>query len=145
EDGQDFDVPVIVVFDGLPVAQGLRFMQRVGRSVEHHMEAVRDGANAEERAAQKRGKVPQGAGARRQALEVGFVDTRCNPRFIRCARRVRTRYQVVSADLDDALVLLQLLRKDVAEYAALLQLIVLAGGTQLVKHAARNKGSGDDL
>src|SRR5258706_16425319 len=41
----DLDVPVVVVVDGLPITQGLRGMQAVGRRVQHKMETFRDRAN----------------------------------------------------------------------------------------------------
>jgi hypothetical protein len=61
DDGQNFDVPVIVVVDGLPISQALRAVQAVGRSVEDEVELLSDGANALQGAAKDRAQVPHAA------------------------------------------------------------------------------------
>src|SRR5258707_6528878 len=51
EDRHDFDMPVVVVVDGLPITQGLRGMQAVGRRVQHKMGTFRDRPNPLQRSA----------------------------------------------------------------------------------------------
>ena len=45
EDGQYLDVPVVVVLNRLPKSQRLRTVHSVGRSMQHHVEAVGDRAD----------------------------------------------------------------------------------------------------
>src|SRR5664279_2652453 len=109
------------------------------------MEAVGDGTNAIERATKQGSEITKCARAGGKAFKVGIVNTRGNPRLVRAARRVRARHHVVAAQLDDPLVLLALLVKDIAEDATLFYAIVLAGRAQLIKHAARHECRGHDF
>src|ERR1700730_12760826 len=70
ENRHDFDMPVVVVVDGLPIAERCRGVQAVGRGVQHQMEPFRDRANPLQGAAQKRGKIsPQSRFRQASALE----------------------------------------------------------------------------
>src|SRR4051794_26337931 len=109
------------------------------------MEAVGNGANAEERAPQQGGKVAHGAGLHSGTLEVRVVGAWGNPDLVGHARRVGTARHVFTANLNDALLLLLLLAQDVAEDATLLYAIVFARGAQLIQNSPRHEGCGDDL
>src|SRR5271155_9435 len=53
EDRHDLNVPVVVVVNSLPIAEGFRGMQAVGRGMQHEVKTLCDGANALQGAAQK--------------------------------------------------------------------------------------------
>src|SRR3954452_2216020 len=56
--GQYFDMPVVVIVDGLPVPKALGAVQAVGRSVKDEVELLCNSANALQGTAQERAKVP---------------------------------------------------------------------------------------
>src|SRR5205823_7874553 len=119
--GKDLDMPVIVLVDGLPVAEILRRMAAAGRRVQHQVKVFGDGANALQGAAQQGCQIDAQAGLIEACtLEGRFVISRQDPGLIRNAGRVRPQSQVISATLDYTLSLTLLLLNDVAENAALL-------------------------
>src|SRR5262245_56056645 len=61
------------------------------------------------------------------------------PDFVGHARGKRADRQIAWRDVDDAYTLTLLLMLDVAEDAALLELVVILAGAQFVKHAARDE------
>src|SRR5208283_5280265 len=81
----------------------------------------------------------------RHALEIGLVAARSDPGFIRHTRRIGATGNVVATHLDDSKLLILFLLQDVAEDAALLYLVVLPRGPQLVQHAPRHKRRSHNL
>jgi len=57
EHWQDFDVPVVIVVDGLPIPQGFRRVLAVGRGVQHKVKLFGEGAHTLQGAAQKGGEI----------------------------------------------------------------------------------------
>src|SRR5450755_4631187 len=64
---------------------------------------------------------------------------RHDPGFVRHARSKWAKGRVVTANFEDAQVLLFLLRQDVTENAALFAFEILASGAKFVEHATRHK------
>src|ERR1700679_2120059 len=121
-------------------------MHAVRRSVQYEMEILGDGSHPLQSAAKQRGEVCEHCSASESgALERGFVGARKNPGFVRNARSVGTKSNVVAAGFEHAQGLPLLLAEDVAEPAALFGDEVFASSAQFVKYAARNKQSCRDL
>src|SRR5579872_1130479 len=70
------------------------------------------------------------------AFERGLVCAGEDPCFIGHARCIGTRCDVITAHLDDALLLMNILCQDVAKYAAFFLNEVFAGGPQFIQYAA---------
>ena len=137
---------MVVLVNGLPVAQNLGAVGAVGRGVQHQMKVLGDGANADEGAAQQGCKVEQdGAAAEGEALKRGLVAAGQDPGLVGDAGSVGAKRGVVAAHFDHAHALAFLLRQDVAEHAALLLHEVVAPGAQFVEHAAGDEGGGGQL
>src|SRR5579863_670082 len=62
DDGEYFDVPVVVVVDGLPITEILGRMKTAGRSVKYEVKFFGYGTNALQRSAQEGGEVSAQAG-----------------------------------------------------------------------------------
>src|SRR4029077_6926320 len=73
------------------------------------------------------------------------MGARENPGFIRNARRIRTKGNVISTSFHDAHGLTFLLVQNVAENAPLLAEEIFTAGTQLIEHAARYEHSRREL
>src|SRR4029077_20788943 len=121
EHWQNLDVPVVVLVDRLPVAEGLRGMQAAGRGVQVEVEFFRDSAHPLKRSPQKSAEVdPQPWFVQACALEGGFVVARQNPCLIRDSGRIGTERYIIAAGFDHAESLSLLLLNDIAEHAAFL-------------------------
>ena len=78
-------------------------MNAAGRSVQHEVEILGDGAHPLQSAAKQGGEVGQrGSASQDRALERGFVGAGHNPGFIRDAGRIGAESDVVAAGLDHA-------------------------------------------
>src|SRR6202021_2692660 len=121
-------------------------MHAVRRIVQYEMEILGDGSHSLKSGAKQRGEVCEHCSASESgALERGFVGARKNPGFVRNARSVGTKSNVVAASFEHAQGLPLLLAEDVAEHAALFGHEVFASSAQFVKYAAGNKQSRRDL
>src|SRR5580704_18642879 len=128
-------MPVIVLVDGLPVAQVSRPVQAVGRGVQHKVKFFGDGAYALQGSSKQGAEIahrPRSIQA--EAFESGLVSARHDPALARHTRRVRAHGDEVTAEFDHAEILLHFLRNNVTENATLLALKVFAGGAQFVEH-----------
>ena len=104
-------------------------MQAVGRSVQHEMETLREGAHPLQGATQQCSKIhPQTRPRQPRTLERRFVVARQDPGLVGDARRVGSKRHVIPAGLDHASSLAFLLLEDVAENAALFGDEILAAG-----------------
>lgn len=127
DDGQDFDVPVIIAGDGRPIVAQFAFgLQRVRRGVHHHVVATCDLQQAAQRAAQQ-GREIEAFFVWRQDFELVRMGLRHQPSLIGHAGRVGADGVVVADIIHNALGLPDLLPEDVAENAAVAIPIPFAG------------------
>src|SRR5581483_2090872 len=101
---KNFDVPVIILVNGLPVAEVLGRMDAAGCSVKDEMKVFRHRSNALQSSAQKRSQIhAQSRTIQPRPLESGFVMARQNPGLVWNAWRIGTHRQIVPASFDDAM------------------------------------------
>src|SRR5258708_1591246 len=110
------------------------------------MELFRNGSDAPYGAPKQSRQIHQPSVSRQGSpFERGVVRPGNDPGLIRHSRGVRAKRDKIPADLNNALVLPQLLGKNVAKNAPLLRRKVVAAGTKFIQHAPRNEGGGGQL
>lgn len=145
ENGEDFDVPVVVLGERFPVARELAFfVAGVGGGVDDQVEGGRDFFNSPQNPAEKGGELAA-IGARARLFEKMIVPAVQNPGFKRDARGVWAKGVVIALDIHDALAEFFFLADDVAENATLLVLVPFVRGNEFILDAARHENCGGDL
>src|SRR5438477_2050896 len=134
---KNFDVPMIILVNRLPIIQAVRLMKSVGRSVQDKMKFFCHGADSMQSSTQEGRQIAQVArAAEHETLKRSLMSARQEPGFIGHARSIGTQRHKVTPHLEHAHILIYFLGDDVAKYAAFFGGEVIPPGPQLIEHTA---------